>query len=299
MIMKVFITGVNGYIGGTIADLLLKKGHEVTGLIRNGAHAAPLKALGINTITGTIDNAPLLHAAATAADAVIHTASAIDPYSMDTLIAALKGTGKTLIHTSGSSILGRKEYGEKSDFIYTEDYPIAPRLERIHWTGINDHVIRAATQGIRSIVIVPTMVYGIGTGLHKNSIQLPLLWKVAQEKGRGVYIEKGESIWSNVHVADLADLYAKALEHATPGSVYYAENGFASFKDIAMAMSEKLNITEIMSLSMHEAVIVFGADMAHYGLSSNSRVSSEKARKLLNWQPAINAIFDHIRYERE
>lgn len=296
-IRKVFITGINGYIGGTIAQLLLKQGYEVSGLVRNPVHVAPLTAAGIRTITGTIDNAPLLMAAAKEADAVIHTASVNDPYSIDTLTAALKGTGKTLIHTSGSSVLGRKEYGELSDVIYTEETVVTPTLERVHWTGLNDHVLKAADQGIRSIVIIPTMVYGIGKGIHRESIQLPMLWKVVKEKGRAVYVEKGASVWSNVHIDDLAQLYLQALEKAPAGSAFYAENGAASFQEIAVAMSEKPGIGAASSISIDEAVALFGADMAHYGLASNSRVSAGKARRLLGWEPAINGIFDHIKHE--
>jgi nucleoside-diphosphate-sugar epimerase len=89
---KVFITGLNGYIGGTIAQLLITKGYEVSGLVRKEEYIAPLKAAGIDVIKGNIDNAPLLSSAAAQADAVIHTASANDPYSMATLIDTLKGT---------------------------------------------------------------------------------------------------------------------------------------------------------------------------------------------------------------
>ncbi|WP_343688654.1 NAD-dependent epimerase/dehydratase family protein [Chitinophaga sp.] len=295
--MKVFITGVNGYIGGTIANLLISKGYDVAGLVRRRELIAPLAKMGIEAIAGTIDNGPLLQQAAANADAVIHTASHVDPYSIDILLETLKDTGKTFIHTSGSSILGRKEYGIASRFIYTEDYPIAPRVERVAWTAINHHVLQAAITGIRTIVIIPTMVYGIGTGLHKESIQLPLLWKNALAKGKGIYVEKGESIWSNVHVADLAKLYLKALEKAPAGSAYYAENGEASFREIAAAMSTKLGVQETISLSMDEAIRIFGADMAHYGLASNSRASSDKARQMLDWQPSINSIFDHIKNE--
>jgi nucleoside-diphosphate-sugar epimerase len=296
-IRKVFITGINGYIGGTIAQLLLKQGYEVSGLVRNPAHVAPLAAAGIRTITGTIDNAPSLRAAAQEADAVIHTANVNDPYSIDTLIDALKGTNKTLIHTSGSSILGKKEYGALSDVIYSEEDAVIPTLERVHWTGLNDHVLHAATLGIRSIVIIPTMVYGIGTGIHRESIQLPMLWKAVKEKGRAIYVEAGASTWSNVHIADLAQLYLLALEKAPAGSVFYAENGSASFKEIAVAMSEKPGIGAAVSISIDEAVALFGADMAHYGLASNSRVSADKARRELGWEPAINGIFDHIKHE--
>ena len=239
-IKKVFITGANGYIGGTIAHLLIKKGYEVAGLVRRPELAAELEALGIRAVTGSIDDAELITREARIADAVINTATVLDTFLIDTLINALKNTGKTLIHTSGSSILGDKALGEYADFVYNEDIPQLPHVARTLWVATNDHVRLAAKQGIRSMVIVPTMVYGTGLGLHKESIQLPMLYKLSMEKGMGVHVEKGENIWSNIHILDLGDFYVKMLENGIPGGQYFAENGEASLKDIAKEISRKM-----------------------------------------------------------
>jgi nucleoside-diphosphate-sugar epimerase len=295
LFMKVFLTGANGYIGGTIAHLLVKKGYEVTGLIRKPELAAQLEAQGVRAVIGNIDNVPLLRQEAQAADAVIHTASVADSLVMDVFIDALKGSGKTLIHTSGSSIVGTRDQGERSDFIHTEDFPLDPVSERVSWVALNNRVLRSAKEGVRSIVIVPSMVYGEGFGIHKESIQLPYLWKLSKEKGIGVHIEKGESIWSNVHVVDTAQLYVDALERAASGSLFYVENGQASFKEIARAMSLKLGKGDnTATLSIDEAVGVWGEDIANYGLGANSRCSAEKARTMIGWQPKYNSIFEHI-----
>lgn len=295
-IKKVFLTGANGYIGGSIAHLLIKKGYEVSGLIRQKELAGKLEVLGIRPVIGTIDDPELIKREAEAADAVINTATVVDAFFIDNLIEALKGTGKTLIHTSGSSILGTKDLGERTDFIYTEDFPLRPRFEKALWVEINNQVLWSAGQGIRSMVIVPTMVYGEGLGLRKESIQLPFLWRLAAEKGEGVYVERGENIWSNVHIADLAELYIQMMEKAAAGSYFYAENGEASMKDIAKDISKKMGRGEhTSSISINEAIAFFkNADVVHFGLASNSRCTSDKARKLLDWQPRYTSIFEHI-----
>jgi nucleoside-diphosphate-sugar epimerase len=293
--MKVFLTGANGYIGGTIAHLLVQKGYEVTGLIRKPELAAELEAQGVKAVVGDIDDIALLKKEAQAADAVIHTASVANAAAIDAFIDTLKGTGKTFIHTSGSSIVGNRDLGERSDFIHTEDFPIDPVPERVLWVDLNNRVIRSAKSGMRSIVIVPSMVYGEGFGIHKESIQLPFLWNLAKEKGIGVHIEKGESIWSNVHVVDTAQLYVDALECAAAGSLFYVENGQASFKEIAAAMSLKLGKGDkTTAISIDEAVGIWGEDVANYGLGANSRCSAEKARTMIGWQPKYNSIFEHI-----
>ena len=295
-IKKVFITGANGYIGGTIATLLLKKGYEVTGLVRQTQLTAELEALGMRVVTGNIDDIMLITEEAIKADAVINTATVLDTFFIDTLINALRGTGKTLIHTSGSSILGDNAVGQRSDFIYNEDIPLIPAVAKTLWVALNDHVRHAAKQGIRSMVIVPTMVYGEGLGLRKESIQLPFLYQLSLQKGMGVHVESGESIWSNIHVEDLGDLYVKMLENGVPGGYYFAENGEASFKDIAKEISNKMGKgEETLSISINEAVTYFkNADIARFGLASNSRCSSAKAKQTLGWRPKHNSIFDAI-----
>jgi nucleoside-diphosphate-sugar epimerase len=294
-IKKVFLTGANGYIAGTIAKLLIEKGYEVAGLLRQQDLAGPLEELGIRPVIGTLEDVALIKREALAADAVINTAAVADAFFVEDILEVYEGTGKTFIHTSGSSILGGKDRGEQSDFIYTEDYALDPRIERTLWVAVNNQVLRAAKKGVRSMVIVPSMVYGLGLGLRKESIQLPLLWNISCENGAGVHIEKGENVWSNLHVEDLAELYILMMEKAAAGSYFYAENGEASLKAIAQAMSKGMGKEETLSLSLAEGIRFFkNADVVHFGLASNSRCSADKARKLLDWRPKYASIFDHI-----
>lgn len=230
---KVLITGITGYIGGTVAKKLLERNYRVMGLIRNEAAAKDLEESGIETIIGNIHDEAVLRSAVSQADAIIHTAdSADDAYAVDSLINALEGSGKTFIFTSGSAIFGGKENGEKNDFVFTEDIPLHPRLEMASRVLINNYVLQSAKKNIRSIVIVPTMVYGTGSGLKKDSIQLPALINFSKKKGFGAYFGPGENRWSNLHVEDLADLYVLALEKAKAGSLYYAENGSSTIKNL-------------------------------------------------------------------
>ncbi|MDM8176258.1 MULTISPECIES: NAD-dependent epimerase/dehydratase family protein [Olivibacter] len=294
-IKKIFITGATGYIGGSIAKLLVDKGYKVSGLVRKESDTEKLKELGINPVLGTLQDAPLLREESKKADAIIHAADADDPYVIDTFLQALKGTDKTFIHTSGSSILGNKENGEKSNFIYTEDIPLDARFEKVHRVIINNHIIKSAQQRIRSIVIVPTMIYGEGLGLKKESIQIPMLLKLSKERGAGVHIESGENIWSNVHIEDLAELYLKVLEKAKAGSYFYAENGESSLRDIALSISKRIGREgQLSSISIDEAVSHFGSEGAYFALGSNSRCSSDKARQLLGWTPNYSSIHDFI-----
>lgn len=292
---NILITGVTGYIGGSVAKKLTERNYNVTGLVRNAEAAEKLKELGIESIVGNIHDESVLNAAISHADAIIHTAdSADDAYAADSFINALKGTGKTFIFTSGSAIFGGKENGEKNDFVYTEDIPLNPRLEMASRVLINQYVLQSARKNIRSIVIVPTMVYGEGLGLKKDSIQLPALINFSKGKGYGAYFGKGENIWSNLHIEDLADLYVLALEKAKPGSLYYAENGSSTIRNLAENISRQYNLQPAQSVSVQEAVNTFGPAGGYFGFASNSLCNSDKAKTELGWNPQYQSIENFI-----
>ena len=72
--MRVLVAGANGAIGMPLTRLLLARGHQVIGLIRNPAGAAGLRELGAEPIVADgLDRDRLLRAVnGVAADAIIH-----------------------------------------------------------------------------------------------------------------------------------------------------------------------------------------------------------------------------------
>src|SRR6187397_224778 len=101
--MKIFCTGASGYIGGSVAAHLVAAGHQVTGLVRSREKVDAVRARGIEPLSGTLDDADILAQAARAAEIVINAASADHAGAVNALLGALAGSGKSFIHTSGSS----------------------------------------------------------------------------------------------------------------------------------------------------------------------------------------------------
>jgi nucleoside-diphosphate-sugar epimerase len=284
--MRVFVTGVTGYIGGSVAEGLLTKGHKVTGLVRSTEKAIQVAERGITPILGSLESDDILASAALEADAVIHTASADHPNSVITLVSALERTGKTLITTSGTGIAADSAGGEFAGSIVISDdtyfEPVPFRRPRV---SMNQFVRHAAIdKGVRSIVICPSMVYGKGLGLQTDSDQIPKLMAVSKQVGAGVYFGKGLNRYSNVFIEDLVDLYLLALDKAPGGSFFFAENGHSSFKEIAELISEALGFGgKTISLPVEEVVQQAG-EAGRYGITSNSLVHAVNARRL-GWDP--------------
>lgn len=289
--MKVFITGATGYIGGSVATKLMERGDHVIGLARSGDAAAALKKRGIEPLAGDINAYTPLVEAAKRADAVINAANADNAFIVHALLDGLKGSGKTLIQTSGSSVVGAYDNGEARDDTFDEDTPFTPQPEKAMRVAIDEQVLGA--DGVRGIVIRPTLIYGRGIGVSGISVQLPKLIDVAKKHGVPRHVGRGLNIWSHVHIADVADLYLLALDKAKAGSLFYAESGEASFKSVAQSIGRMLGMGDATKdWPIGEAVEGLGPG-AYLSFGSNSRVRGVKSRAL-GWQPKQGMLADEI-----
>lgn len=291
--MKIFLTGATGYIGGSVARYLADYGHDVRGLIRQPEKAQALREYGITPVLGSLDDASLLAEEAKTADAVIHAAHSDHLASVETFLDALKGSGKAFLHTSGSSVVGDDARGayERPE-IFADDTPFIPMDIRKDRVKINETVrIAGVRDGIRTIVFCPTMIYGESLGLPTaKSDQLPKLYAQSRKFRAGAYIGTGLNRWSNVHIHDLAELYRLALEKAPSASYFYAENGEASFLEIATSISNALGFEgQTKSWPADDAIAELG-DWARFAIGSNSRVRAINARRLLGWTPQHTSI---------
>ncbi|MBJ7374197.1 MAG: NAD-dependent epimerase/dehydratase family protein [Pseudomonas sp.] len=295
--MNVFVTGAAGFIGGSIATGLVQAGHNVTGLVRSAEQADELKALGMNTVIGTLDDSQLLAQQARAADAVINAASSDHRGAVEALLDALRGSNKVFLHTSGSSIVGDASGGKSSDDIYYEDNLPEPTVDKADRVAIDNLVLAAAQDGVNSAVICNTLIYGHSLGVNRDSVQLPRLLKQARKNGVVRHVGTGQNIWSNVHIEDVVALYQLALTKNVPGTFYFVESGEASFIDMTTAMAEALNLGEPQDWPLQDAEAEWGYEMANYGLGSNSRVRGKHARDLLGWTPKRTSVVEWIRNE--
>ncbi|WP_330565011.1 NAD-dependent epimerase/dehydratase family protein [Pseudomonas yamanorum] len=295
--MNVFITGAAGFIGGSIATGLVKAGHNVTGLVRSAEQAEEMTALGITPVIGTLDDSALLTEQAKSADAVINAASSDHRGAVETLLAALRGSNKTFLHTSGSSIVGDASGGKSSDVIYYEDNLPEPTVDKAARVAIDNLILAAAQDGVNSAVICNTLIYGHSLGVKRDSVQLPRLLKQARKSGVVRHVGTGQNIWSNVHIEDVVALYLLALEKNVPGTFYFVESGEAAFVDMTTAIAEALKLGKPQDWPLADAEAEWGYEMANYGLGSNSRVRGKHARELLGWAPKRTSVVEWIRNE--
>jgi nucleoside-diphosphate-sugar epimerase len=259
----------------------------VTGLVRSGSAPA---AGGVRPFVGDLAEPGRVAAEAARADATIHTAfrwapegPGLDAAFVEAALAALAGTGKMFLYTSGTWVMGNTEPGAD------EASPLAPPPAVAWRTPVERKVIEAAGRGVHSVVIRPARVYGQGgkcfTGFYTS----------ARDTGAALVAGTGENHWSFVHVDDLADLYVRALG-AEAGSVFIAASGPAlKVIDIARAVSRAAGAEgRTQTMPVEEAVRVFGP--VAEALILDQQVSGRKAEIVLGWRPKATPVMDAIEH---
>src|SRR6266436_3575102 len=277
--MRAFVTGATGFIGSAILEELIRAGHKVLGLARSDAAAASIAAAGAHVHRGSLEDLESLRSGAVAADAVIHTAfihdfsnyapaAETDRRAIETLGAALAGSERPLVVTSGTLLLQRRGP------LATEEDAAIPSFPRK-----SEQAVTMASRGARvSVLRLPPSVHGDG-----DHGFVPALIKLAREKGDSAYVGGGLNRWPAVHRLDAAHLYRLVLEKGSAGASYHgvADEG-VPIQEIAEVIGRRLNLP-VASKSSEEAASHFGW-IAHF-LSIDGPASSAQTRKQLGWRP--------------
>ncbi|WP_374571829.1 SDR family oxidoreductase [Phenylobacterium sp.] len=280
--MRVFLTGATGFVGSAIVGELIGAGHSVLGLARSEAAAETLKGRGVEPHRGELADLDSLAAGARACDGVIHTAFVhefdrhaenieTDRRAVAAMLAALEGSGKPFVLTSGTALA-------KSEGPVTElDAPGGEGGFALR--GATEIVaLDAAARGVRPIVMRLPQVHGRG-----DHGFVPRLIEIAKETGVAAYVGDGANRWPTVHRFDAARLYRLALERAEAGTRLHAvaEEGVA-LKAISQTISEGLGVPA-RSITPDEAGEHFG--WLAWIAAADNPTSSEITRRTMGWTP--------------
>ncbi len=297
--MHVFITGATGWVGSAIVRELIGTGHRVTGLVRSQVNSAALSIQGAMPLMGSLDDIDLLRKGAAEADAVVHTAFGIDFSKIaemsqqerrviEAFGEVYEGSDRPIIATSGFALLPRGE-------TFTEDMPLPP-IDPAFPRAPEHAVATVANRGVRAAVVkLPRSVHGRG---ERHGF-VPMLARVARDKGVSAYVGDGENLWPSVHRLDAARVFCLALEHNAQGGPFHAvaDQG-VPFRRIAEAIGRQLGLPA-RSLTSEEAGKHFGP-LAMW-VEGHGPASSERTKERLGWQPSeadLIADIDHPDYFR-
>jgi nucleoside-diphosphate-sugar epimerase len=335
--INIFLTGATGYIGGSVLTGLLQhpnaSNFKITALIRGDENRVKkLASHGVTPLVGSSNSTDIIEKAASESHVVIHTGDSSDDVPSATAIISglnkrTQTTGKPVIyiHTSGTGVIAENVRGKKGSNIEYNDLDsdqINGLPEKNIHRNVDLLVINAvqANPQLKAIIILPPLIYGIGTGLfNRTSIQLPSLVRSALKRGKAEMIGPGEATWDNVHIADLVDGYiilldqllaaygpnanpdAKPSQYLTTGreGYYFAEGGRNSWRQVSEKLGEvllKKNIaksSKVTSFPEDEVENALGGPFGWLIVGSHSNSKAERIRKL-GWKPHQPSLLDSI-----
>ncbi|KAL3418239.1 hypothetical protein PVAG01_09955 [Phlyctema vagabunda] len=303
---KVFLLGP-GFIGSEILGLLLQEKYDVTTLVRSNSSAAKMGKIGVHAVQGTLEDKDLIETHTLASDVVIHTATADDIPSVEAIIKGIDrrlndGRKTIYIHTSGASLLSDFSEGSvKNEFVFDDEYPEAiDALKDDAPHRMSDLLIVRGNKrfgtAAKLAIMIPPVIYGVGTLEERLSIQLPTLTRFALKHGYAGYVGAGLPVWAEVHVKDLATGYMTLLhfleadpDTALDNPYFFCESGTEhSWKQFAEAIGQALHKAGKISDPVPRTVPnelygdLFGA-YTPVVVGANSRNKANRLRKL-GWE---------------
>lgn len=202
--MILALTGATGFVGSTVLDQAVAGGHHVRALVRRPQPSR----VGVDWITGALDNAPALDRLIADADAVVHVAGVVNAPDRAGFIAGnIEGTRE---------VIGAAERAGVRRFIHVSSLSARePELSTYGWSKHESERLVEAS-GLDWTIVRPTGVYG------PRDTDMREMFRMARW---GLALLPPPGRISLVAVEDLARLLVVLAEQGGPRSIWDVDDG--------------------------------------------------------------------------
>lgn len=310
----VFLTGVTGFVGGTILSSLYKTHPHVRvkALIHKEKDAKELQSVypNLTPIIGTLSSLSLLTSTAAGVDFVIHVGGDNVPAvcaMIDGLASSFSTTGSPLprlISLTGPRslidpsvpITGIARTSSRPWSDVTDAHAILTlSKERMHAGADQAIITHSAAKGVGTMLISPGQLWGRGKGHLKKESSAALYYATVKSRGRAFVIGDGSATWSWSSIGDLGAAVVFLMEQAImsgkerSGEVgineegyYFVQSGDVSLMERAKAVSERLGLGEVESVPVEIAAEIHPFGPIMWGCGERTR--ADKLAEL-GWKP--------------
>jgi nucleoside-diphosphate-sugar epimerase len=256
--MKIFITGVTGYIGQKLALKLAADGHTIHALVRDEQKGKSLlDHPNILLFTGDILDPGSLLNAMSGCEQVYHLAALAsvwhkEPQSFhlinvdglkNVLDACLKLGITSVLFTSTAGVVGDSEDG-KPVCELTNPHPKLETLYEQSKVAAEQLLKTYIPKGIRGIIVNPSRVYG--PGLLTESNGFTRLMKMYISGHWKIKPCNGKSIGNYVYIDDTIKGLIAAMEKAKPGERYLLGGVNATYNEFFTLVDELTGVRRKM-----------------------------------------------------
>ncbi|NEO85938.1 MAG: NAD-dependent epimerase/dehydratase family protein [Spirulina sp. SIO3F2] len=305
--MKALVTGANGFTGSHLVKALLARQIEVVALVRSLERAQRLMGLPIALVSGDIGDRAILDQAMTGVDWVFHTAAYVDLGIVDaermakvniegtrTVLAAAQAAAiQKLVYCSTIGIYGDTQGRTIDETFQREQQGFSSAYDSTKYAA-QQLVDQAVAEGLPAVSVMPSGIFGPDDPHFGPVIRLFLQGKLPFWLG-------GDRVTGIVHVDDLVEAMILAAEQSAPGEHYILSTddlptremfgilGRLAGQDVpreipkALAYAVTAVLDPIGQLSGWNPPL--SRERLHYIYDRCVRVTGEKARRELGWQP--------------
>ncbi|PRE63360.1 NAD-dependent epimerase/dehydratase family protein [Burkholderia multivorans] len=298
--MRIAISGANGFVGRAVSLRAHMQGNDVVGLVRRpGVCDSFVRecVIGDDNFAGVARGFPALDRC----DAVIHLAArvhvmrdrAADPLaefrlvnvegSLNVARAALRAGARRFVLVSSIKALGESEPGwpwrEEDEPMPSDPYGISKLESEL---AIRDF---GRTNGLEVVIVRPPLVYGAGVGANFLGLMK------AVEKGMPLPLASVTACRSLVYVDNLADCLLRcASDPRAPNECFHvADDDTLSIVQLVRTLGDVLGkparLFSVPVAALHAFGKLTGRRAAVDRLTNNLRLDTRRVKSTLNWHP--------------
>jgi nucleoside-diphosphate-sugar epimerase len=311
------VTGASGFIGGRLAQRLVREGYSVRCLVRASSDTSRLDKLDVQTAVGDLRRPRSLARAVEGCDYVFHCGALVSDWATTEEIARTNVEGtRNLLEASVSASVQRLIHFSTTD-VY--GYPDGVAIDEAYaatrfrnWYAQTKLDAEAEVRrvervaGLDSVILRPATVYGPGSTDVVGEIARAI-------QGRHMLlIDGGRAVAGLCYVDNLLDAAVLALRHeAAPGHAFNVSDGLGiTWREFTDGLAEGLGCSKVRWSLPYWMANSVGFSLEHgyrllrktIGLTAppllsrqavqvlgkNQDFSNRKAREMLGWEPRVD-----------
>lgn len=275
--MRVCVVGATGVLGKAVLPRLSERGHHVRAVARQPEAVRKLSRLKVEAVEGNILNPSSLRTALAGMEAVLHLATSVPrpgkppewvwndrirrEGTLNLIAACRENKVDRYVQQSVAHLVA-----DGSGDLRDESAALRPSVVTQSAADMEGFV---KASGLQWTILRGGALYGPGTGREEY-------WRSLAREGALQYPGDGTAYISPIHVVDFADAVVRSLDLATGPEL------------LAIVDSEPVKYAELfehIAAAEGAATPTGGAPP----LWPSFRISNERARKVLNWQPRYSS----------
>jgi nucleoside-diphosphate-sugar epimerase len=306
------VTGASGFVGGHLAQRLVREGYQVRCLVRSGSDTSLLESLGVELAIGDLTHGRSLHRAVDGCDYVFHCGALVSDWATIDEIRRINVDGtRDLVSASGAASVRRfvhfsstDVYGYPGGTAVDESY-VSSRFANWYAQTKLEAEAEVVGDGLASVILRPATIYGPRSQDVVGEIARAI-------RGRNmVLVDRGRAVAGLAYVENLIDAALLAVrEDAAVGEAFNVTDGLdVTWREFTEGLAAGLDSPSVRWSMPYWLAHGLGFSLEHgyrglrratrvtvppllsrqavHVLGRDQRFDASKAREVLGWEPRV------------